>query len=104
MVRQPADEALGVTTLVTGTNEFLAERVIAGIRRAVTDLDADADISELAAQELGPGALAEIASPSLFASMRCVVVWMDCSSCRRISTTGFCRQACGHRNPVPSRC
>ena len=38
--------------------------------------DADADISEVQASDLGPGALAEIASPSLFASMRCVVVRM----------------------------
>ena len=72
--RSHADTVLGVTTLITGANEFLAERTIAGIRSAIGTADPDADISELAASELGPGALAEIASPSLFAAMRCVVV------------------------------
>jgi DNA polymerase-3 subunit delta len=62
------------TTLVTGSNEFLAERTISAIRSAVRSADTDADLSELLADELGPGAVAEIASPSLFASMRCVVV------------------------------
>jgi DNA polymerase-3 subunit delta len=74
MAKQAVADVLGVTTLITGTNEFLAERTIGAIRGAVSGADHDADISELPAQELGPGALAEIASPSLFASMRCVVV------------------------------
>lgn len=66
--------ALGATTLITGSNEFLAERTIATIRSSIRSADADADADELPADELGPGALAEIASPSLFASLRCVVV------------------------------
>ena len=41
---------------------------------AVLAADADADISELHAADLGPGVLAEITSPSLFASIRYVVV------------------------------
>lgn len=67
-------EILGTTTLVSGSDEFVAERAIARIRRAVREADADADVTELAAADLGPGALAEIASPSLFATIRCVVV------------------------------
>jgi DNA polymerase-3 subunit delta len=74
MAKQALADVLGVTTLITGASEFLAERTIAGIRQAVRGADADADVSEPAAAELGPGALAEISSPSLFASMRCVVV------------------------------
>jgi DNA polymerase III subunit delta len=74
MAKQAVADVLGVTTLITGSNEFLAERTIEGIRRAVGSADPEADLSELSAQDLGPGALAEIASPSLFASMRCVVV------------------------------
>jgi DNA polymerase-3 subunit delta len=70
----PVDTVLGVTTLITGTNEFLAERTIGGVRGSVGAADPDADLSELTAADLGPGALAEIASPSLFAAMRCVVV------------------------------
>jgi DNA polymerase-3 subunit delta len=69
-----AADVLGTSTLVTGTNEFVADRTIAAVRGAVQGADADADLSELQAEELGPGVMAEIASPSLFASLRCVVV------------------------------
>lgn len=75
MARSIADGAgLGTTTLVTGPNEFVAERTIASACRAVRAVDADADIVELTAADLGPAALVEITSPSLFATARCVVV------------------------------
>ncbi len=74
MTKPSSLAALGVTTLVTGADEFIAERTIGAVRRAVQTADADADMSDLSASELGPGAFAEITSPSLFASMRCVVV------------------------------
>lgn len=74
MATRSGVDALGSTTLVTGAEEFLAERAIERIRRAVRKADPDADVSETPASQLGPGALAEITSPSLFASMRCVVV------------------------------
>jgi DNA polymerase-3 subunit delta len=74
MVDVAAADVLGATTLITGANEFVAERTIDGVRSAVRAGDADADLSELSAEELGPGALAEITSPSLFAALRCVVV------------------------------
>lgn len=67
-------DVLGVTTLITGPNDFLAERTIAEARAVVRAADPDADVAELRAADLGPGALAEIASPSLFATHRCVVV------------------------------
>jgi DNA polymerase III subunit delta len=69
-----AADLLGTTTLVTGGNEFLAERSIAAIRAVVRAADPDADLMDVPAAELGAGAVAEIASPSLFASLRCVVV------------------------------
>ena len=68
------DQVAGTTLLITGPSEFVAERTIEGVRAAIRAGDADADISELAAYDLGPGALAEITSPSLFASLRCVVI------------------------------
>ncbi|MBA2559047.1 MAG: DNA polymerase III subunit delta [Propionibacteriales bacterium] len=74
MANPTAADVLGTTTLITGSNEFLAERTIATIRSTIHSADADADLSELPAEELGAGALAEISSPSLFASLRCVVV------------------------------
>ena len=74
MVTQTTADYLGTTTLITGSDEFMAERTINRARRAICRTDHDADVSELAAAALGPGAIAEISSPSLFASIRCVVV------------------------------
>ncbi len=74
MARLSASDLLGTTTLITGSNEFIAERAIASAKSAVKDADADADVSELSGADLGPGAFAEISSPSLFAALRCVVV------------------------------
>jgi DNA polymerase-3 subunit delta len=68
------DAVLATTTLITGGDEFLAERAIAGLKTVVRAADVDADVAELEAAALGVGALAEIASPSLFAANRCVVV------------------------------
>jgi len=74
MAKPTAAAVLGSTTLITGTNEFLAERTIAAARAAVVHADPDADFLELSGAEMGPSALAEITSPSLFATLRCVVV------------------------------
>ena len=74
MASSRAADVLGVTTLITGPNDFLADRAIADARAAVRAVDPDADLAELRAADLGPGALAEISSPSLFATHRCVVV------------------------------
>lgn len=74
MATPTAADFLGTTTLITGSDEFVADRTITRTRRAICRSDHDADVSELSAADLGPGALAEITSPSLFASMRCVVV------------------------------
>ena len=71
---RPASAVLGTTTLITGGEELLAERAIGEIRDAIRRADADADITELNAPQLGPQALVEITSPSLFATMRCVIV------------------------------
>lgn len=60
--------------LITGTNDFVADRSTSQVKAAVRASDADADVSETTADLLGPGAMAEISSPSLFASARCVIV------------------------------
>jgi DNA polymerase-3 subunit delta len=65
---------LGKTTLVIGSNDLIAERTVATLRGAVRAVDQDADMSELWARDLGPGVIEEIASPSLFASVRLVQV------------------------------
>jgi DNA polymerase-3 subunit delta len=74
MATRTTADCLGTTTLITGNDEFMAERTINRTRRAICRTDPDADVSELSAAGLGPGAIAEISSPSLFASIRCVVV------------------------------
>ena len=93
---------LGTTTLITGADEFLAERTIDELRDGRQGADADADITELAAAELGAGALAEISSPSLFASMRCVVVRTSRGAARRRASTGWSTTSA--RRPPTSRC
>ncbi|MEJ7774588.1 MAG: DNA polymerase III subunit delta [Nocardioidaceae bacterium] len=70
---RPAD-VLGRVTLVTGKEEFLNERTVSAVREVVRSHDADADLSETLASELTLGTLGEMSAPSLFSSVRCVVV------------------------------
>jgi DNA polymerase-3 subunit delta len=75
MARGPAaHDALGRVTLVTGKEEFLAERTVAGVRDAVRRHDPEAELSETEATGLSLAALGEMSAPSLFSSTRCVVV------------------------------
>lgn len=73
-----ADDRIAAVTLVQGAESFLAERatssVVTGARTAAEAVGAEVDVTEAAAAELSPAALAELASPSLFASVRVVVV------------------------------
>jgi DNA polymerase-3 subunit delta len=74
MARPTASQVLGSVTLVTGAEEFLAERTIASVVSALRAADVEADVTEIPASELGPGSLAELTSPSLLAATRAVVV------------------------------
>jgi DNA polymerase-3 subunit delta len=69
-----AADVLGRVTLVTGKEEFLSERTVAGVRDAIRRHDAEAEISETQAAGLTLGQLGELSAPSLFSSTRCVVV------------------------------
>jgi DNA polymerase III subunit delta len=69
-----AADVLGRVTLVTGKEEFLAERTVAAVRDAVRRHDAEAEITETQAAGLTLGQLGELSAPSLFSSTRCVVV------------------------------
>lgn len=69
-----ADEVLGRVLLVSGKEEFLNERLVAAAREAVRGHDAEAEISETAAADLTMATLGELAAPSLFSTVRCVVV------------------------------
>ncbi len=67
-------DVLGRVTLVTGKEEFLNERTVSAVRAAVRGYDADAELSETGAAELSLATLGELSAPSLFSSIRCVVV------------------------------
>ncbi|WP_300677392.1 DNA polymerase III subunit delta [Nocardioides sp.] len=69
-----AAQVLGRVTLVTGKEEFLSERTVRSVRRAVTDYDAESEFSEAMASDLTLATLGDLAAPSLFSSIRCVVV------------------------------
>jgi len=59
---------------VTGKEEFLSERVVQAVRAAVRAHDPEAEVSEAGAADLTLATLGELSAPSLFSSIRCVVV------------------------------
>src|SRR5581483_10874808 len=61
-------------TLIVGDEEYLVDRAIGECLAAARNRDPDAEIHELAAAALAPGALAELTSPSLFGGVRVVVL------------------------------
>ena len=69
-----AVDVLGRVTLVTGKEEFLNERTVQAVRAAVRAHDPEAELSETRAGDLTLATLGELAAPSLFSSIRCVVV------------------------------
>lgn len=69
-----AGDVLGSVTLVTGKEEFLNERTVSAVRDVVRAHDAEAELSETSASDLSLATLGELAAPSLFSSVRCVVV------------------------------
>src|SRR5262245_20436954 len=70
----PSTPARPAVTLVIGPEEFLAERAVAHVLAKVRAADNDADEHDLSAGSFGPGLLATLTSPSLFASRSAVVV------------------------------
>lgn len=69
----PAD-VLGKVVLITGGEEFLAERAIQALRAAVRRVDAEATLNELDGGEVTSSAVADLAAPSLFSSTSAVVI------------------------------
>lgn len=74
MATPKASDVLGHVTLVTGPEEFLNERAVAAALQAVRRADDESEVSETTAGQLTMGALADLAAPSLFSAIRCVVV------------------------------
>ncbi|NHC45067.1 DNA polymerase III subunit delta [Motilibacter aurantiacus] len=71
MARQPTGSSI---TLVQGPEELLAERAVADAVKRARESGAAPDVVEVSAVGLGPGELAEAASPSLFADRLVVIV------------------------------
>ncbi len=69
-----AGDVLGRVTLVTGKEEFLNERTITAVRGVVRAHDPESELSETGAAELTLATLGELSAPSLFSTIRCVVV------------------------------
>ncbi len=69
-----AADVLGRVTLVTGKEEFLNERTVGAVREAVRRHDPESELSETMASDLSLATLGEMSAPSLFSSIRCVVV------------------------------
>ena len=65
---------LGRVLLVTGKEEFLGERTVAAVRSVVRAHDPEAELSETRAAQLTMATFGELAAPSLFSAIRCVVV------------------------------
>ena len=61
-------------TLVSGPESLLAERAVAEIVRYARETDPEVDVTRVSADELSPGAIAELLSPSLFSAVRVAVV------------------------------
>lgn len=74
MASPKASEVLGHVTLVTGPEELLNERAVSAALSAVRHADEESEVSETTAGQLSMGELADLAAPSLFSAIRCVVV------------------------------
>jgi DNA polymerase-3 subunit delta len=68
------EDVLGRVILVTGKEEYLSARTVDEVRRVVRAHDPESEISEASASELTLATLGELSAPSLFSTVRCVVV------------------------------
>ncbi len=74
MANLDSKDLLGRVTLVTGPEEFLRERTVAAARQAVLAADSEAECSETTGDQLTGAELENLSAPSLFSSIRFVVV------------------------------
>jgi DNA polymerase-3 subunit delta len=74
MVTPAASDVLGLVTLVTGPEELLNQRNVDAVVAAVRAHDPECEVSATTADQVSMAALGELSAPSLFSSLRCVVV------------------------------
>src|ERR1043165_6585315 len=68
------DDPLAPVTLAVGQEDLLLDRAVQEVVAAARAADADTDVRDLTSDQLQPGTLAELTSPSLFAERKVVVV------------------------------
>ena len=91
------EEELVPLTLVTGDEELLVSRAVSRVVAAARHTDPEADIRDLAPPEVDLGALLDLLSPSLFGSLR-VVVLRDAGALAREVTDALGEYV---RDPLP---
>jgi DNA polymerase-3 subunit delta len=69
-----ASDILGHVLLVTGPEELLSQRAAQGAVAAVRSADPGSEVSETTGDQVGPATLGDLMAPSLFSSVRCVVL------------------------------
>lgn len=69
-----AEDVLGRVILVTGKEEFLGARTVEDVKAVVRAHDPEAEFADSPAADLTLATLGEMAAPSLFSAVRCVVV------------------------------
>lgn len=75
MARKTAsDDLLAPVTLAVGQEDLLLDRAVQEVVAAARAADADTDVRDLTPDQLQPGTLDELTSPSLFAERKVVVV------------------------------
>ena len=74
MATPQASDVLGHVTLVTGPEELLNERSVSAALAAVRSSDPEAEFGETTGDQVSMTVLGDLAAPSLFSSIRCVVV------------------------------
>lgn len=70
----PTSSPLGRVHLITGSEEFIRERAVTAARDAVHRVDPESEQTETTGDQLSAGELEALTAPSLFSSVRCVVV------------------------------
>ncbi|MDN5901084.1 MAG: DNA polymerase III subunit delta [Brachybacterium sp.] len=66
--------ALAPVVLIHGTETLIADRAVQRLRGLAREADPTVEVHDLSGDSAGPGALAQVASPSLFGEPRFVVV------------------------------
>ncbi|MFE4591600.1 DNA polymerase III subunit delta [Streptomyces laurentii] len=72
--KSSSDDLLAPVTLAVGQEDLLLDRAVREVVAAARAADADTDVRDLTPEQLQPGALAELTSPSLFAERKVLIM------------------------------